>query len=491
MLFYRLIGHGLANEVQTITQVYYPNEHYYQTEEVQKEGMTVESRLTDTGAEGRLFLDGVLLQEGACAFLETPPSLREQKRAVKAALSCCFQAQSGYHPLWGIITGIRPTKMVNEWLDEGKTEQEISAFLQQAYGVSPAKTALTMEVARAERAILAKSRPEDYSLYIGIPFCPTRCLYCSFTSYPLNRYAKWVDGYLDHLEEELAFLSARLVHQKPMTVYVGGGTPTSLNERQLERLLQAVHRYFDLQEALEFTVEAGRPDTITKEKLQVMKENGVDRISINPQTMNEKTLALIGRSHHVLQVKEVFALAREVGFTNINMDLILGLPEETVEDVRHTLREVEALSPDSLTVHTLAVKRASRLKEQFDQYDLTSAAVMEEMLEESSQTARRMGMAPYYMYRQKNMVGNFENVGYCRPGKESVYNVEIMEERQTIFAVGAGSTTKLYEADKNRVSRVFNVKGVEEYDSRFAEMLCRKEAGWKGLSLPMIGHKWR
>ena len=286
-----------------------------------------------------------------------------------------------------------------------------------------------------------------------------------------------VDGYLDKLIEEIEFVAGRLDKNKLMTIYIGGGTPTSLNEGQLERLLCVVRNNFSTSLALEYTVEAGRPDTITLEKLEILKKYGVNRISINPQTMNQKTLDLIGRHHTVEDVKTVFQMARKVGFNNINMDLILGLPEETTLDVMHTMKEIYQFNPDSLTVHTLAVKRASRLKEKFDDYTLTEGAFMEEMLDISAEYAKKMDMKPYYMYRQKNMIGNFENVGYCREGKECIYNVEIMEEKQTIIALGAGGTTKVYNRQTNQLTRVFNVKSVEDYTSRLDEMLERKMVG--------------
>ncbi len=486
MIFYLLQNHGFGHDVQTMIQVYYPNEHYYAVQEVAQEGLTVVSALLAQGAWACIYENGVAQEEGEEAFLEASPSLREQKRAMKGALAKALSARTGYHPLWGLITGIRPTKMVNELLDEGWTVNQAARMLREEYHVSKEKTDLTLQVAQAERNILAQTKPDSYSIYMGIPFCPTRCLYCSFTSYPLTRYRDRVDAYLDLLEREMDFLAAYLRHKKPMTVYIGGGTPTSLTAKQLQRLLAALQVRFDLSDCVEFTVEAGRPDTITKEKLWVLRQGGVSRVSINPQTMNDETLRLIGRSHTAAQVVEAFAWARKAGFTNINMDLILGLPGEEVGDVARTLQQVQQLAPKSLTVHTLAIKRASRLKEEFSSFVLTDVARMEEMLSLSHRTAEQMGLLPYYMYRQKNMVGNFENVGYCRPGTESVYNVEIMEEKQTIFGLGAGTTTKLYEAEKNRISRVFNVKSIEEYTSRFDEMLERKKAAFIASSLPMI-----
>ncbi|MEA5084558.1 MAG: coproporphyrinogen dehydrogenase HemZ [Lachnospiraceae bacterium] len=477
MINYILKGHTLGHEVQTIIQVFYANMHYYQSDEIATEGITVVSYLSDTISRAEVYKNGELVAQHEVEYSNIGITPREKKRVIKMALYMCLKELTGYSPKWGMITGIRPAKTVNELFDSGCDQNEARCFLVDKYFASEEKAELTIEVAKAEREILSRNKDGDYSIYIGIPFCPTRCLYCSFTSYPLNQYKKMVDGYLDKLIEEIEFVAGRLDKNKLMTLYIGGGTPTSLNEAQLERLLCVVKNNFATNLALEYTVEAGRPDTITREKLEILKKYGVNRISINPQTMNQKTLDLIGRHHTVEEVKTVFKMAREVGFDNINMDLILGLPEETTEDVVHTMEEIYQLNPDSLTVHTLAVKRASRLKEKFDDYTLTEGALMEEMIAISAEYAKKMDMKPYYMYRQKNMIGNFENVGYCREEKECIYNVEIMEEKQTIIALGAGGTTKVYNGQSNQLTRVFNVKSVEDYTSRLDEMLERKMVG--------------
>ena len=341
----------------------------------------------------------------------------------------------------------------------------------------PHKAALALKVAKAERKILEDNRPEEISLYIGIPFCPTRCLYCSFTAYPLHQYKNRVDEYLDAMFRELDWLAAYSRSFVMKNIYIGGGTPTSLDEAQLERLLQKVEELFHPDESMEYTVEAGRPDTITREKLRLLKEYGVNRISINPQTMNDKTLRAVGRKHTVEDIRRVFREAREEGHQNINMDLILGLPGEDAADVRNTMEEIMKLAPDNVTVHTLAVKRASRLREELAQHDMTTAQTLEEMLDISAEYAKKMGMEPYYMYRQKNMVGNFENVGYCHPGKEGIYNVQIMEEKQTILAAGAGASTKTIDPETDRIERVFNVKSIEDYIGRIEEMIERKRTG--------------
>ncbi len=481
MIHFILEGHDFPHEVQTIAQVFYPNMHYYQAEEIQKETVTIVSILTGDKSKALIYDNGILVSEGELSYTGKAQSLREKKRIIKAPIYFALKKLTGYEPKWGMMTGIRPAKTVNEILDKGMDEADAYSYLTECYYVSPEKARLAIEVAKAERGILQMSGKRDISIYIGIPFCPTRCLYCSFTSYPIKQYASKVDGYLEALIKEMAYLGEKAKAYTIKNVYIGGGTPTSLNEQQLDFLLRRTKKIFDTDNVLEFTVEAGRPDTLNKEKLMLMKEHGVSRISINPQTMNDRTLAAIGRRHSVQDIIRIFDIARQAGHQNINMDLILGLPGENTKDVENTMREIEKLDPESVTVHTLAVKRASRLKEEFDLSRLTDASTMEEMLRISSESAGRMGMLPYYMYRQKNMVGSFENVGYCKKGFEGVYNVEIMEEKQMIFAAGAGATTKLVDYDTNRIERVFNVKSVEDYTSRIDEMIQRKKDGMRQI----------
>lgn len=467
-------GHPFMNEVQTISQVFYPNRKYCPADEIAKDGLTVVSMVKGDAASAHIYEDGRLLGVETTAF-PLKGTLREQKRSVKAAIYQLLKKLTGYRPQWGMQTGIRPTKMVNELLDLGYDTEYAAAYLKNGYDVSEEKVQLAVAVAKAERAILQANKETDASVYIGIPFCPTRCLYCSFTAYPLEQYKNRIELYLEALKKELEFIGEQFLHKTLKSVYIGGGTPTSLNEKQMEGLLKAVQKIFPSVEKREFTVEAGRPDTITREKLAIMKAFGVNRISINPQTMNQSTLERVGRRHTVADIISSFQMAREEGHKNINMDLILGLPGEGPEEVAYTMEQVKKLQPENLTVHTLAVKRASRLKEELSAFSFPSSEMMEEMLSVSYQGAVAMGMTPYYMYRQKNMVGSFENVGYCLPGKESIYNVEIMEEKQTIFAAGAGASTKLYYPKENRIERVFNVKNVEEYMNRIDEMIKRKQ----------------
>lgn len=421
---------------------------------------------------------------------------RENKTRVKHALYTLLSELTGEQLPWGTLTGIRPVKLADMLLTElenspaeacantvsrAETDRLAAAKLQETYLISPEKTALMLDIAHRERTVLScLDYRRGFSLYIGIPFCPTTCLYCSFTSYPIARWSGRVDEYIACLRRELRQLRSfqtgaqtSFLFGRPLqTIYIGGGTPTALSAEQLRELLEIVREELDLSEVAEFTVEAGRPDSITAEKLQVLRAFGIDRISINPQTMNQKTLDLIGRRHTVEDVKRAFYEARKAGFDNINMDLIMGLPEETADDVRHTLSEIEAMRPDSLTVHALAVKRAARLNTEGNAWAHLARAGKEEaslMTELGAESAACMGLYPYYLYRQKNMAGNQENVGYAAPGKENLYNILMMEERHTVIGCGAGASSKAVFAEETDRQETAPAAGKQLADSAAAE----------------------
>lgn len=388
--------------------------------------------------------------------------------------------QTGKTLPWGYLTGVRPSKIAYTMLEAGACDAAISDEFTQKHFVSPNKAALALQVAKTERDILERLDYQNgYSIYIGIPFCPTTCLYCSFTSYPLVSYAAKVELYLDALIKEMAYVSQAMHGRKLDTVYFGGGTPTTLEPEQLDRLLCALEKYFDMANVCELTVEAGRPDSITPEKLAVLKAHHTDRISINPQTMNDETLAVIGRRHNVAQVKNAFYMARQAGFDNINMDMILGLPGEDAAMVQNTLEQIKALAPESLTVHSLAIKRAAALNIWREKYADLKIENSDALVCMAADYAAQLGHAPYYMYRQKNIAGNLENVGYAVPGKECIYNILIMEEKQTIIAMGAGASSKIVfgktqDGRQGRIERIENVKDVDNYISRIDEMIARK-----------------
>ncbi|MCR5420286.1 MAG: coproporphyrinogen dehydrogenase HemZ [Lachnospiraceae bacterium] len=396
------------------------------------------------------------------------------KNSIKRCLYDLLKEQSLKELPWGILTGIRPVKLPMMMLKEGKSQAGIEKFLQDNYYVSPEKSALSYEIAVREKNILDKINVKTgYSLYIGIPFCPTTCLYCSFTSYPLSKWKERIPLYLEHLKKEIKEVKELYAGTDPDTVYIGGGTPTTLSAEQLEELISYLNSVFDLSKVLEFTVEAGRPDSITREKLKVMKKCGVNRISINPQTMNDETLKIIGRHHTTEDIKQAFFLAREYGFDNINMDIILGLPGEKSEHVLHTMSEINKLKPDSLTVHSMAIKRAAKMSEYLKLHPELKSINTYEMMSAVDENARALNLKPYYLYRQKNMSGNFENIGYAKEEKYGIYNILIMEEVQSIVACGAGTVSKrVYENGK--IERCDNVKDIDLYMNRFEEMLERK-----------------
>ena len=405
---------------------------------------------------------------------------KEARNVFKRMMYDMLKKLTGRELPWGTLTGVRPTKIVYTLLEDGKNDREIRDYLKKEYYVSEKKGDLAIKVASNEKRLLEKlDYNNGYSLYAGIPFCPTTCLYCSFTSYPLAVWKDRVDTYVDAMLKELEFTS-RLMKDKKLDTFYMGGTPTTLEPEQLDRVLSFFEEHFDTTGLKEYTIEAGRPDSITRDKLRIMKKHGVDRISINPQTMNDDTLKLIGRHHTVEQIKEAFTLARECGFDNINMDLIIGLPGETREHIERTMREVALLAPDSLTVHSLAIKRAARLNIFWEKYKDYAMVNTDDIINMTADCAAAMGMEPYYLYRQKNMAGNFENVGYSKPGREGIYNILIMEEKQTIMAVGAGASTKVVFPEENRIERVENVKDVTTYIENIDEMIDRKRRFFYG-----------
>ncbi|MBQ8798603.1 MAG: coproporphyrinogen dehydrogenase HemZ [Lachnospiraceae bacterium] len=446
-------------------------------------------------------LRGIWKEDGFLLFLykdgesETPVQseektveLAERKRyrdEVKRAVYRMLTAETGRELPWGTLTGVRPVKQVLERIEAGESAETIDAFLKEEYYCSEEKRALSLAVAKKENELLTKiDYKNSYSLYVGIPFCPTTCLYCSFTSYPLSRFGHQTGAYVEALKKEIQASAGLLRDKRLATVYFGGGTPTALSAEELRDVIRTVKAYFPVEQIEEWTVEAGRPDTITTEKLQMLYDEGISRISINPQTMNQKTLDVIGRMHTTEDICRAYEEARRIGFDNINMDLIIGLTGENAEDVEETLRQIGQMSPDSVTVHTLALKRAARLTIEKEQYEGKEAVQVGDMLTASVRFAKEHGYLPYYLYRQKNMEENLENVGYARPGKEGLYNILIMEEKHSILALGAGGATKLVLSGGERIERSENVKSLKDYLERTDEMIARKHAffeQYKGL----------
>lgn len=420
-------------------------------------------------------LSGEAQREAVVETVLEHPDAKALKRLVKKSMyKLLSQVYEREYP-WGILTGIRPVKIVHELMDKGSPVQDIYVKLTGDYLISEDRAKLAVEIADIERPFVYPVNNAAVSIYIGIPFCPSRCHYCSFTSNSIDKMKAYVEPYLESLTEEIRRVSEYLhkAGKEVQTIYIGGGTPTALNAQQLEKLMQCISQCFG-QQAAEFTCEAGRPDSITKEKLQVLAGYKVNRISINPQTMNDATLKCIGRAHNTEQVVECFNLARSEGFGNINMDLILGLPGETIEQLEHTLKEIRKLDPESVTVHTMALKRASIYNESNMSKAVTDDEIVSRMMDYTKEFLRAMGMRPYYLYRQKHMLQNLENIGFSKKGFECIYNMQIIEDKQTIVAFGADAVTKIVVTSENRIERQHNIKDVRLYIENLEAMVTSK-----------------
>ncbi len=489
-------------DVYTLVIAFWPGVpvHVYDPGETfpEKPDLIISVRIEENGADITLIGEEGTANRRSVSFSDGNASSGDENRRilVKNALKGCLyellSSMTGITLPWGNLTGIRPVKLASEFLKaeqsretnpekgSGTPKERAVRDLTDTYYVSRKKAHLAVSIAEREQKILSRIHPEEgFSLYIGIPFCPSICLYCSFSSGTIGVWQKEADHYVDTLIKEIRACGRGAGRpcfpgKKLQTVYIGGGTPTVLTPEQLERLFCALGENFDMDHVLEFTCEAGRPDTITAEKLKVLKRHHVSRISINPQTMNQKTLDLIGRKHTVEQTAEAFHLARSMGFDNINMDLIVGLPGEGLAEVDRTMQALEELDPDDITVHALALKRAARLALHMDEYEAISFQASDDIMERTQETCSRLGMTPYYLYRQKNMAGNFENVGCAKPGCAGLYNILIMEEVQSILALGASGSTKIICPD-GRIERIENVKDVRSYLDRIDEMIARKD----------------
>lgn len=398
------------------------------------------------------------------------------QRIVKLAFYRAGVEALGREPPWGAMTGVRPVKIPTKAMLAGATPEQAEDRLRKVYRVSPLRARLAVDCAKASLTVKQSLRPEEISLYVGIPFCPTRCAYCSFISADVKHALKLIDPYVDALVREIAAAGAALKRDglRVKSVYFGGGTPTTLSAGQLDRVLSALAEHIDLSPCVEYTVEAGRPDTITREKLAVLARHRVGRVSVNPQTMEDSVLRAMGRAHTAREIEDAYALVRESGGFLVNMDLIAGLPADTTEGFRRTLDKVLELAPENITVHTLALKRGSALTTGGSAAPLPGAEQVAEMLDYAWYRLARAGYGPYYLYRQKFMSGSLENVGWCKPGCESVYNICMMEELQSILSLGAGGVTKLVDTAEGRIERRANPKYPQDYLARI-DQICREK----------------
>lgn len=460
--FYRidLKHHSGAYELEELIREFLrPSEFYVLN------GRSANRESTENGPEGN-----------ETVTVELPDEAMDKETA-KRFIYDTLRGLTGYAPLWGTLTGVRPTKLANEQMYlRGRSEEEVRTIFRDHYYVSEEKIDLVMETCRVQRYVTSVPADRTAGVYIGIPFCPTRCLYCSFTSNQ-KEYPE-VKRYLEALNREIEAVGKRLsgLGVLPESIYFGGGTPTTPEAADLDGLLTLTESCFDLRGLKEYCVEAGRPDTITADRLRVLRKHPVTRISINPQSMNDATLQRIGRTHRASEIREAFALTRSLApALMINSDIIAGLPGEDRSMFRQTLEELLRLDPENITVHTLAVKRASRLREMDSEYNYGRTDEVGLMVRDAGELLAEAGYRPYYMYRQKHMTGNYENVSYAKPGTESVYNIRIMDEHQTIAALGAGGISKAYHGPENRLVRVPNVSNYEIYIQRIEEMIERKE----------------
>ncbi len=472
-----LCGHGFRYETENLCRVFFQNEEIEVSNDASGFGSGGISVLTKT--EGNtLFVWARAGGREQTREKAVPADIddNESERELLCLLFSALSGLTGYVPPWGILTGVRPSKLMGALINELSYDAAKRYFTEKLL-VSAEKTNLTADVALREEKTIKTSQKNSFSLYVAVPFCPSRCSYCSFVSHSItgNKARSLVSPYVELLTKELSEIGriARELSLKLESVYFGGGTPTVLSAGQLGVVCEAVEKSFDLSSCREYTVEAGRPDTITKEKLKTLKESGVSRISINPQTMNAEVLNKIGRKHSPRDTLDAFSLARGAGFTNINMDLIAGLYGDTTESFAESLDIIRSLMPESITVHTLALKRASSLvaRENAEAPDGSAVAVMLKAVQEKLPES---GYQPYYMYRQSRSAGNFENVGWCLEGFECIYNVFMMEECHTVLAAGAGAVTKLRSPNSGYIERIFNFKYPYEYISRFDELIERK-----------------
>ncbi len=477
MILY-ISGHRFRYELENICRLFFPFEKI----EVKTEydGQTADTRAvyTDRDSDGCLsvkFVDGAFSEKRVDRV--NPTSLDyddECERRFAVMMYEVFSTFTGMVPKWGILTGVRPGKLMRR-MSDSEGEDNARRYFADKLLVSNEKIDLALEASRTEQKIIELSKPDSFSLYVSVPFCPTRCSYCSFVSHSVEQAKKLIEPYTKLVCDEIAYTGeiARKLGLHLETVYIGGGTPTAISADRLGRIMSAVNNNFDLSDCREFTVEAGRPDTVTEEKLAAIMKNGATRISINPQTMCDDVLRNIGRRHTAEQTIEAFNMARRYGFDNINMDLIAGLPGDTYETFVETLSKISALDPESVTVHTLSMKRSSNMTTGGDLPDVEVGKTADKMLRYAKGSLAANGLRPYYLYRQSRTVGNLENTGFAKVGYEGLYNIYIMDETHTILACGASAVTKL-KAQNGYIERIFNYKYPYEYIDRFEEMINRK-----------------
>ncbi len=471
-----LINHNFKYEIEKLIRIFFPFEKIEFSEKEQIKEFCIISKIQDDNAYAEFYFYGKTYLGKRKIQNINVNTEKNSELFLALAVFDCLTAATGYFPDWGILTGVRPAKLFSR-LKKENGEAFSESYFKDYLNVNLKKILLCKESLKGEGNITSLSKPDSFSLYISIPFCPSRCSYCSFVSHSIEKAQKLIPKYIEYLIKEIKYTAkiAENINLRLETIYIGGGTPTTLTAAQLEQIMKAIKNYFSFDNLREYTVEAGRPDTITKEKLEIIKKYGCTRISINPQTMNESVLKIIGRNHTCEQTVNAFSIARECGFNNINADLIAGLPGDTYESFKSSLEKIILLNPESVTVHSLSMKRSSTLTQSGEIPEFETGKTASLMVDYAYNALCENNISPYYMYRQSKTVGNLENVGYSKKGYECLYNVFIMDETHTILSCGASAVTKLREPYGEKIERIFNYKYPYEYIDKFDEILNRKE----------------
>lgn len=484
MIYFLLEGHDFKYPLYNLLKVFFPIEklvNIKKQEDYPGKGTLLVISLIEGKntlyAETRFYINNELVKKHSEDIGKIEICSNDIEKDIKLGLRksmfILLEEISKVKTSWGVLTGIRPIKVIHSLINKGLEDRAVINILTDEYRFSLDKAVLSLNIGKMQRKHIYPIEGHRYSIYISIPFCPTRCLYCSFPSLSISKYRDYIEEYTSTVIYEIEEISKLMKGKKLNTVYIGGGTPTSIPSADLERIIQAIYVNFG-ENIKEFTVEAGRPDTITEKYLKMLKNNNIERISINPQTMNDKTLKLIGRDHSVDDIISSSYLAKSIGFKSINMDLIVGLPGEGLEEIKNTLKQIKKLDPENLTIHTLSVKTGSRLKYTLDKYPLQNQYILKDMFKETAKYADKMDLDAYYLYRQKRILGNLENIGYCKKNMECIYNIAMMEEKETIIGIGMGAVSKIYIPEGDKIKRVPNFKSLKEYINRKDELIEKR-----------------
>lgn len=485
MISLLMSGHSYQHDLFELIRTFFPGDEIVfinSKEEYKNKGYLIESLLneniTECFAISNITTNNKLLESNKVNVNNINIIDYTYKQITKIAIKkSVYNALSKLTNMsipWGILTGIRPNKIMHNLLDSGYSKDEAIAILSKDYKIVNEKAHLLSKICEVQRKYLYPIDKNKYSIYISIPFCSSICSYCSFSSLPINKYKDFVEEYVNNLIYEIEQTSRLVRGKKLHTVYIGGGTPTSIPSLYLDKIINCVYKYFG-EDMIEFTVEAGRPDSLNREILSMLRKNKINRISINPQTMDDVTLKSVGRNHSSKDVIDSFHLAKELGFSVINMDLIIGLPGEGEKEITRTLDEIKRLDPDNLTIHSLSLKKGSSFKKNIGAINHIKDFNMENLVNQINIYTNNMNLYPYYLYRQKQITGNLENVGYSKNNMECIYNISMMEEKETIIGLGMGAVSKIYSLETNRIKRIPNYKGINDYIYRIDELIKNKK----------------